>query len=76
MFLNLSSSISVKKEDIIGIFDMDLATSRPDSRAFLRAKEKSGKLSTTARDIPKSFVVTADRTFLVQSAPSSLKTHL
>lgn len=76
MFLGLSPTVSVKKEDIIGIFDMDYATSRPDSRSFLRAKERAGKLTTTANDIPKSFVVTDNLTYLVRSAPSSLKTHL
>jgi len=76
MFLSLSSSVSVEKDSIIGIFDMDNATSAPASRAFLRSKEKKGELVTTARDIPKSFVLTDDKVYLVQYAPSSLENHL
>ena len=72
MFLHLSPSVSVEKDKVIGIFDMDNATASPDSRAFLRQREKEKRLITTARDIPKSFVVTDGRVYLAQNSPRTL----
>ena len=72
MFLHLSPFVSVERDRVIGIFDMDNATASPDSRAFLRQREREGRLTTTARDLPKSFVVTDDRVYLAQNSPRTL----
>lgn len=73
MFLSISADTLLKKENIIGIFDMDTSTVSPVTRAFLRTSEKNRKLKTVSSDIPKSFVVTDDNVFLVKNSPLSLK---
>ena len=57
MYLHLGQDVLIKKEDIIGIFDMDKATVSKRTRNFLKEKEKEFKLVNLAADIPKSFVV-------------------
>ena len=57
MYLHLGQDVLIKKEHIIGIFDMDKATVSKRTRDFLAAKEKEFKLINVATDIPKSFIV-------------------
>ena len=57
MYLHLGSNISVRGEEIIGIFDLDNASSSPVTRAFLRAAEEEGMVIAVGEDLPKSVVV-------------------
>ncbi len=75
MFFYITPAFSVPDEAVIGIFDMDSATVSADTRKFLRRKEKEKKLISTAKDIPKSFILTDALVYLAQTAPASLRTH-
>lgn len=75
MFFYITPTCPIDKEEIIGIFDMDSATVSSDTRKFLRQREKKGMLTSTARDIPKSFVLTDSAVYLAQLSPASLRTH-
>lgn len=75
MFFYITPTHPLKKDEILGIFDMDSATVSADTRKFLRKSEKNGALISTAKDIPKSFVVTDRTVYLAQVAPISLRTH-
>ncbi len=77
MFLNLSQEHSIKKDDIVGIFDIDHAATSRDTRNFLRVREKEKKVKTFAKDIPKSFAVTKDdRVYLLRQSVVTIKSHL
>ena len=76
MFLHLSPTCVVEKEDVIGVFDMDTSTISPETRQFLRGSEQAGKLKSVAKDIPKSFVLTERTVYLAQPSPVSLRGHL
>ncbi|MBO5778896.1 MAG: DUF370 domain-containing protein [Clostridia bacterium] len=76
MFLHLSQTCVLEKDEVIGVFDMDTATISSETRRFLRGSEQSGKLRSVAKDIPKSFVLTADTVYLAQPSPTSLRGHL
>lgn len=58
MFLYLGAGISVKKTDIIGIFDIDNVNTQKTTKKFLRAAEKEKKLILAGEDLPKSFLLT------------------
>lgn len=73
MFFYITPTCPIKKEEVIGIFDMDSATVSFSTRKFLRQNEKKGALFSTTDDIPKSFVLTDHRVYLSQFAPASLK---
>ena len=60
MYLYLGNGCYKKKEELIGIFDMDTATVSAVSRRFLSAKEKKGVLFSDG-DLPKSFLLLQKR---------------
>ncbi len=77
IFLNVSQGISLKKEDIIGIFDIDYAATSTTTREFLRRSEREGRLINAANDIPKSFALTGGgQVILLRQSAQTLKTHL
>lgn len=62
MYLHLGQSTVIRDRDIIGIFDLDITSQSYRTRAFLNRAEKAGQVSyTNMNEIPKSFVVCADR---------------
>ena len=61
MYLHLGSNVSVPLDDIIGIFDLDNASTSRITRAFLRAAEEEGMVITVDGDLPKSLVVCCPR---------------
>jgi len=76
MFVSISPERSVKKKDIIGIFDLDSATVSPTTRAYLRNAEKNRNLTSVSDDLPKSFAVTDGGVYLIKYSVSSLKSRL
>lgn len=81
MYLHLGSSVSVPTEDIIGIFDLDNASTARATRAFLKAAEDEGMVSAAGSDLPKSMVVCSpagswQRIYLSPLAPSTLQGRL
>jgi len=60
MYLYLGGDTVVKKESIVGIFDLDNTSQSHVTRAYLAAAEKAGQIINAADDIPKSFVVCAE----------------
>ena len=57
MYLHLGSNVSVRWEEVVGIFDLDNASTPPATRAFLRAAEEEGMVIAVGEDLPKSVVV-------------------
>lgn len=77
MYLHLGNNISVPTDDIIGIFDLDNASTARDTRAFLRAAEEEGMVAAVSGDLPKSLVVCCprgswQRVYVSPLAPSTL----
>ena len=60
MYLHLGNDLIIKKEGIIGIYDLDKTTVSKRTRDFLAAFEKKGKLIYCTDDLPKSFIVYDD----------------
>ena len=61
MYISIGTEKTVKIKDIIGIFDMDVASSTKTTRDFLKNAEKKGLVESTGYDIPKSFIVCRDK---------------
>ena len=61
MYLHLGNNVSVPLDDIIGIFDLDNASTSRTTRAYLRAAEEEGMVITVGEDLPKSLVVCCPR---------------
>ncbi len=57
MFLHVGKGKSIKKNKIVGIFDLDTATVSAVTKNFINKKQKSGLLYYQDDDLPRSFVV-------------------
>ena len=58
MYLHIGNKKSVKKEKIIGIFDLDTATVSKTGKGFINGMEKKGKVEYDDTDLPRSFILT------------------
>lgn len=57
MYLHLGQDTIVRKEDIIGIYDMDTSTVSKWSREYLSKAEKEKRVVNVSFDLPKSYVI-------------------
>ena len=80
MYLHLGQEVVVRRQDIVGVFDMDNTTISPHTREFLTRAEKEGRLTYVSYDLPRSFTVCAPRNrrragrvYVSQIAPATLK---
>ena len=76
MYLNIGKSFLIRKENILGIFDLDSTSQSFLTREFLSAAEKSGRVVNAAEDIPNSFLLCEEedgvRVYLSQSTSRTL----
>ena len=57
MFLHIGNGKSVKKKDIIGIFDLDSSTVSRVGKDFINRKEREGLVEYEDLDLPRSFIL-------------------
>ena len=58
MYLHLGNDVVVRKDEILGIFDLDNTSQSIVTRKYLSAAEKTGCVVNAAGlELPKSFVV-------------------
>ncbi len=61
MYLHLGNDVTVRKRDVVAVFDLDNSSQSHLTRAFLSAAEKRGEVVNASGDeLPKSFVLCAD----------------
>lgn len=58
MFVNLENDISIKKTEIIGIFNMDTATVSPVTKDYIKNAGRDMKIVYASKRVPESFVLT------------------
>lgn len=77
IFLHLGQDTIVKKENIIGIFDMDNTTVSKFSREFLKFSEKRKETVNVSFELPKSFIVCNEegkmKVYISQLSPATLE---
>ena len=57
MYLHIGLDTIIKREDVIGIFDLDTSTVSKATRNYLTKAEKDGKVITVGYELPKSFIL-------------------
>jgi len=76
-FINIGGTQILAKQDILGIFDLDTASTKTDTKRFLSKCESEGHLVTVGNDIPKSFVLTSsgrrEMVYITQLSVSSVE---
>lgn len=61
MYLHIGNNIIIKKEDIVGIFELDGKMTTKLTKDFLNNLQKEGKLESAGEDLPKSFIITSEK---------------
>lgn len=61
MYLHIGNGKSLKKKDVIGIFDLDTATVSRVSKDYINKKERDGELVYEDFDLPRSFVLCEEK---------------
>ena len=59
MYLHVGQEIVVRRQEIIGVFDIENTTVSKATRDFLTKAEKKGQVQYVNYDLPKSFTVCA-----------------
>ena len=57
MYLHIGNGKSIKKRNLIGIFDLDTATVSGITKKFINANQQKGKVEYADSDLPRSFVL-------------------
>ena len=57
MYLHLGQNVMIRKQDVIGIFDLDNTTWSIHTRRFLERAEQEGRVTAVGDDLPRSFVL-------------------
>ena len=61
MYLHIGNGKSVRKDRIIGIFDLDTATVTKSGKDFINSMERDGRLIYDDMDLPRSFVLVEEK---------------
>ncbi len=61
MYLHVGKNKNIRTDTIIGIFDMDHATLSRVTKRFLHKAQETGCVALVAEDVPRSFLLTAER---------------
>ena len=77
MYLHIGNEQILRKEDIIGIFDIENASVSKFTKEFLSRSQQEGQVVSVTADLPKSIIVWERngerRLYLSQLAPATLR---
>ena len=72
-YLHLGSDVTVHNNNIIGIFDIERTTIKKEVNNYLRKCQQSGKIYYVSLDLPKSFIVADEQTYVSNVSVATLK---
>jgi hypothetical protein len=61
MYLHIGNSESIKKSEIIGIFDLDTATVSGVTKKYIEKMQKAGKVEYNDKDLPRTFIIVKNK---------------
>lgn len=64
MFLFLGGDISVRSDEVVGIFDIEECSVSRITAGYLNACQKKRLVVNVSEDMPKSFIVTESKTYI------------
>ncbi|MBQ9083198.1 MAG: DUF370 domain-containing protein [Clostridia bacterium] len=77
MYVHLGQDTVIRLDEIVGIFDLEKTTISRPTRDFLAGATARSEVINVSPEMPKSFVVTADRSgkhtvYIAQISPATL----
>ncbi|MGN1110345.1 MAG: extracellular matrix regulator RemB [Oscillospiraceae bacterium] len=64
MFLFIGGEKTIKSSEVVGIFNIEECSVSRITADYLAICQKSGRIENLTYDLPKSFVVTPDKTYI------------
>ena len=64
MFLFLGGDVTVCSDDVIGVFDIEECSVSRTTAEYLNSCQKKSLIVNVSEDIPKSFIVATDHTYI------------
>lgn len=72
MYLFLGGNVTTKKDDVIGIFDIEECSVSRITADFLNASQKQGRVVSVSDEMPKAFVVCTDKTYITNVSNTTI----
>ena len=72
MYLFLGADVTVPEKDVIGIFDIEECSVSRMTADYLNACQKKGQIEYVSLDMPKSFVVCTEKTYISNVSNSTI----
>ncbi len=60
MYLHIGNGVTVKKKDVIGIFDLDSSTVSHITKTYINKNQRAGNITYGDMDLPRTFVLVED----------------
>lgn len=77
MYVHIGGDVSVIAESISSIINFEsILPNQKDINEFIRTEEDRNRLQYLTEDIPRSIVITADRTYISPISPLVLKKRI
>lgn len=73
MFLFLGGNITVRGDDVIGIFDIEECSVSRITADYLNIVGKKQQIVNISEDMPKSFIVTTDKTYISNVSHNTIR---
>lgn len=64
MFLYLGGDVTVRSNEVVGIFDIEECSVSRTTADFLNSSQKNRKIVNVSEEMPKSFIVTQNKTYI------------
>lgn len=71
-FLFLGGEMTVRADEVVGIFDIEECSVSRTTVNFLTACQKNGDIANVSENMPKSFIVTVDGTYISNVSPATI----
>lgn len=73
MYLFLGGDVTVRSRDVIGIFDIEECSVSRTTADFLNACQKRLQIVNISDDMPKSFIITSDKTYISNVSHNTIR---
>lgn len=73
MYLFLGGDVTVRSDDVIGIFDIEECSISRTTADFLNMCQKRSQIVNISEDMPKSFILTSDKTYISNVSHNTIR---
>ncbi|MCL2086417.1 MAG: DUF370 domain-containing protein [Oscillospiraceae bacterium] len=63
-YVHLGNDVSLFEKDIVGVFDIEKTSIKKSINEFLKKQQKNGKIYYCSLEMPKSFILSQNKTFI------------